>query len=189
MNKTYEVPETKVCARCSIEKSVTEFNMHHAKIKGNSKYRGECKECQKLWRQENKDITAKAGILYRIRHADDIKKKREAYRSNPENREKNRVYAREYQKRKPEIQRIRLLAKYGITLEDYNILLANQNGCCAICGTVKNGKRMNFVIDHNHETGKVRGLLCTQCNAGIGNFKENLLSLSKAAEYLESFVK
>ena len=187
MNKTYEVPEKKVCTRCGTPKIVKEFNLHHAKIKGNSKYRGECKDCQKLWRQENKHITAKAGMLYRVRHAEEIRRKKAEYLSNPENLERHRAYAREYGRKNPQRARDRLFKKYGITAQQYDEMFQNQNGGCAICGKEKNGKKMNFVIDHDHLTGNVRALLCTQCNAGIGNFMDSPSLLRQAATYLESF--
>ncbi len=55
-----------------------------------------------------------------------------------------------------------------------------------ICGAVENGKRKNFCIDHDHATGKVRGLLCHNCNVAIGLMKDNTDLLKKAAEYLET---
>lgn len=78
------------------------------------------------------------------------------------------------------------LNRYGITLEEYNQLLENQNGGCAICGTANAGKdRKYFCIDHNHKTGKVRGLLCPKCNQGIGLLQDSPRILIAAAEYLK----
>ena len=84
-------------------------------------------------------------------------------------------------------ERMRITAymrKYGITIEEYEILLAEQNGCCAICLVVtgSDGKRLS--VDHNHETGEVRGLLCDNCNTGLGMFKDNPSLLAKAINYL-----
>ena len=75
---------------------------------------------------------------------------------------------------------------YGITVEDYNKMFSAQKGKCAICKsseTQKNKRR--FDIDHNHTTGKVRGLLCHNCNSAIGKFKENINSLKNAIRYLK----
>lgn len=72
---------------------------------------------------------------------------------------------------------------YGITILEYNTLLLKQGGVCAICGTDKSGKRL-FHVDHNHETNKVRGLLCHSCNTGIGLLKDSPLLLAKALLYL-----
>lgn len=95
-----------------------------------------------------------------------------AYRSTPEAQRA----AREYQLQK----------KFGIGLEEYDRLLAAQGGCCAICGTNKPGRRDRdvFMVDHDHETNEVRGLLCHGCNAGLGNFHDNIAALLKAVEYL-----
>lgn len=73
---------------------------------------------------------------------------------------------------------------YGITLEHYNHLLSKQNGRCALCRTDVPGGRGHFHVDHNHETGKVRGLLCHNCNIGLGNFRDNPELLRRAARYI-----
>lgn len=66
----------------------------------------------------------------------------------------------------------------------YQEKIAEQNGLCAICGVneVQNGQK--FSIDHDHTTGKFRGLLCVRCNFGIGHFKDNANNLTKAVQYL-----
>ncbi len=82
----------------------------------------------------------------------------------------------------------RLRRQYGITIEDYEEMLASQEGKCAICGTTTpwpKGKYQNFCIDHDHESGKIRGLLCGSCNPGLGSFKDNPELLRKAARYLD----
>jgi hypothetical protein len=75
---------------------------------------------------------------------------------------------------------------YGISYAEYLNMLEAQGGCCAICGTNDTGKRKAFAVDHNHETGKVRGLLCSNCNTGIGNLKENEGIMLRAIEYLRN---
>jgi hypothetical protein len=79
---------------------------------------------------------------------------------------------------------------YGIDLDIYYALLEKQNNKCAICETTENnvtGDRVhwNFAVDHNHDTGKVRGLLCNQCNRAIGMLKDDAALLRKAADYLD----
>ncbi len=66
-----------------------------------------------------------------------------------------------------------LIWKYGITLVDYNKMLAVQGGVCATCGGPPNRKRVNFDVDHNHRTGTIRGLLCSSCNRALGLIREN----------------
>lgn len=75
----------------------------------------------------------------------------------------------------------KLKSKYGITLDDYDAMVAHQRGRCAICETVPaNG----LVIDHNHDTGEVRGLLCGSCNTGIGHLGDDPSRLVTASIYL-----
>lgn len=74
-----------------------------------------------------------------------------------------------------------LRRQYGITVEEYDVLSASQNNCCAICGETPPG---NLHVDHDHETGDVRGLLCRQCNTGLGLFREDVALLRKATDYL-----
>ena len=74
---------------------------------------------------------------------------------------------------------------YGITIATYEQLLEKQQGRCAICGTFKPGGPGRMMIDHDHSTKKVRGLLCCKCNFLIGNCLENKAILEKAIKYLE----
>ena len=77
--------------------------------------------------------------------------------------------------------------KFGITVDEYNLLVEKQNNSCAICGKHKSeftGRGNNFHIDHCHTTGKVRGLLCSNCNTGLGQFKDNQVLLENAIQYL-----
>ena len=79
-----------------------------------------------------------------------------------------------------------LKSEYGLSLEDYNTMLKDQNHKCAICGTdeVDAFKSLLFV-DHDHETGKVRGLLCHHCNTALGKFKDSTEILKQAIAYVE----
>lgn len=70
---------------------------------------------------------------------------------------------------------------YGITTAEYNLMLSNQNGTCAICLRVPD---KSLCIDHCHVSGKVRGLLCNPCNKGLGLFKDNIDHLNRAIMYL-----
>jgi len=79
------------------------------------------------------------------------------------------------------------LKLYGLTLQDYDDLLKEQNGCCKICGTTDprgQSKAGRFYVDHNHKTGKVRGLLCHDCNTAIGLLKDSPAIVAKAWDYL-----
>lgn len=75
--------------------------------------------------------------------------------------------------------------EYGITIDEYENLLIKQNNGCAICGTKSISKY--HAVDHDHETGTVRGILCENCNRGIGMFKDDEQLLLKAIAYLKSY--
>lgn len=81
-------------------------------------------------------------------------------------------------------RRGQLLRQYGISVEDFEQLLENQNGLCAICRTDNWGAH-GPVVDHNHATDKVRGILCNKCNLGIGHLNDSISSLERAIEYLK----
>jgi hypothetical protein len=85
---------------------------------------------------------------------------------------------------KSEHRNTQLKSDYNITLDEYNEILIKQNNGCAICGKTINGKR-NMCVDHDHETGRVRGLLCSHCNWGLGHFKDNIDLLENAIKYLK----
>lgn len=75
---------------------------------------------------------------------------------------------------------------YGLSEEDYNAMLEEQGNCCKICKKKEPGHHGNFVVDHNHVTNEVRGLLCSNCNAGLGNFMDSINNLKAAVEYLKT---
>lgn len=77
-----------------------------------------------------------------------------------------------------------LKISYGITLEDFDLMLKNQNYCCAICKSPSPAGRGEFHVDHDHKTKKVRGLLCHHCNLALGNFRDNTTILLSAIDYL-----
>ena len=74
---------------------------------------------------------------------------------------------------------------YGIDLDQYHSMLTKQGGSCKICGTTDPScGRTYFCVDHDHKTGKVRGILCNDCNTGIARFKDNIDFLQNAINYL-----
>lgn len=98
---------------------------------------------------------------------------------------KRKEYFRNYRKENT-------LRRYGITESDYKKMLEKQKGCCAICGNKESAASYNskngpqrLSIDHCHETGKVRGLLCFNCNRALGYFKDSTQIIQKALSYLD----
>jgi uncharacterized protein (UPF0264 family) len=82
------------------------------------------------------------------------------------------------------VKNSRLMCDYGITIDEYEAMEKNQGLGCAICGGIQSDDR-GLAVDHNHDTGKVRGLLCSSCNRAMGGFKDSSVLLRKAADYLD----
>jgi len=94
---------------------------------------------------------------------------------------------RERETRDPNRRHSNYIARtHGITGQDYAALLSQQGGKCAICGRPQQDIDRRLRVDHDHETGRLRGLLCDLCNKGLGQFKDSPEVLRAAAEYLES---
>lgn len=91
-----------------------------------------------------------------------------------------KIYASEEYKKKHRIDDRR--RRRGCSAEEYDARLEKQSGKCAICGKLL---WQDLRVDHNHLTGKVRGLLCDNCNCGLGFFKDNPSLLRRAADYLD----
>ena len=85
-------------------------------------------------------------------------------------------YKQEESKRKSHLK-----ITYGITPEDYDKMYQSQDGKCAICDLVT----AKFYIDHSHESHRIRGLLCLNCNWGLGHFRDSAKLLTKAIKYLK----
>jgi Autographiviridae endonuclease VII len=92
----------------------------------------------------------------------------------------------QYHTHKDNHKNTQLKSDFGITLEQYKEKLKNQNNCCAICKSLPKNNRM-LSVDHCHKTGKVRGLLCSGCNSGLGYFKDNINIIAIAIKYLQNY--
>ena len=117
-------------------------------------------------------------------------------REDPEYIEKRKaIQKKSYAKHKVRIRaeakikyKDRGLVQYGLTREDYDRMFEEQKGVCCVCeqpGKPVNNSHRTLVVDHNHTTNKVRGLLCSSCNTGLGMFYDNPRLLHKAATYLK----
>lgn len=86
-------------------------------------------------------------------------------------------------------RKINLKCRYNLTIEQYLEILKKQNDCCAIClnpyPRSTGNYEVSFVVDHNHATGKIRGLLCSKCNRGIGFLGDNLQNFERAYQYIK----
>lgn len=150
---------------------------------------------QKKRREDLRDDPAAAAEYYAGKRAAskryyDANRDKEADRQRryvAANPEKRRETKRRYMAAKPETDRAwKLSWFYGMTLEDYERLLAAQGNACAICktdaGTQSHGR---LQVDHCHSTGEVRGLLCGRCNRGLGMFSDSPDALKAALRYLD----
>ncbi len=151
--------DMKHCKGCGQDKPATlEFFYSNKGNKDGLSYK--CKEC--------KDAQ---GRLYRKNNKEKVAAQKRAYF------ERTREKTRDYMYRR----------NYGIGLEEVNEILEKQNHQCAICGHSEPHERFvaaTLVVDHCHENNKVRGLLCRDCNMGLGHFKDDSELLQKAANYL-----
>lgn len=144
----------KKCTRCGEEKILDEYHCRKASKKDG--LQSKCKDCQ---RTETKSF----------------------YEKNPNYK---RIWRGRDQEAKNRTRNENLKSKYGITIEDYNHLFSEQDGKCAICHDHQSLINKTLVVDHDHHTGEVRGLLCGPCNRGIGQFRERLDLIDQAAIYL-----
>lgn len=102
-------------------------------------------------------------------------------------KEYNKSYKRKSRQTPEQVRRSNLKKKFGLTPEQYTDLYEAQGGACAICRATSNFTFKNLCVDHDHATGKVRGLLCLNCNTALGQLKDSVSLLLKAADYLEGY--
>ena len=138
--------------------------------------RGLCKNCYDKWLKEANPTYKKSQISNATAWA---KANPEKYKIQQERRRLKQLNDPFYKLKR---RNIALKKKYGITVEDYDLLLKKQNGVCAICSR-EPGKRP-LHVDHSHSTGKVRGLLCHQCNWYLGTIDADPAILDKITYYL-----
>ena len=103
------------------------------------------------------------------------------------------AYMREYRKEQPDrFRAIDIKKKFGLTWEEYQLLLEKQQNVCAICKQpetkldYRTNRLINLSVDHCHETDRIRGLLCMDCNRALGMFQDNVDILSAAIQYLQA---
>jgi hypothetical protein len=178
----------KICLKCNKEKGLSEFN----KSKGwKDGYRSDCKECRygHKVRVANYNFESKVclccfedKVIDLFPYIDRDKKLKHSYCKKCKNRK------RQIKRNTTFIDGIKLSRilkikqKYKLSMESYNDMLDNQNGLCKICN---NKFDYDLHIDHCHTTGKVRGLLCRDCNQGLGNFKDNTDLMLSGIKYLQ----
>jgi hypothetical protein len=174
----------KKCKGCHTNKSLDQFYKHQYTKDGR---RGKCIEC---WLKEN-GRTPEQNKEYRAKNLDRIR----AYdreRAAPEWKKKEKaVYDRVWRRlTAKELKNNTLKRTFGITLDQYNSMLEQQRGLCAICfhpekcKSISGGQKA-LSVDHCHKSGIVRGLLCDRCNRGMGLLRDDPSVLKNAINYLE----
>lgn len=154
-------PETLfTCTKCKVIKPNKDFYPRKSTDTVIRKFRAQCKDCEGSKRRIE---------MFENRFKHNEKRKKD-FKLLSADEKRNKI----------------LKDKYGITLEDYNNLLEQQDNKCAIClsDNPKIRTATSFYIDHCHETLKVRGLLCQACNSALGLFEDKIENLQKAIEYL-----
>jgi hypothetical protein len=180
-------PEGRRCARCGTWKPAKDFEKNSKMGAGLSP---RCRACRRADRKAEWRRIDAAERRHRVRRNREYQRERmkdPAYRAkiNRQNRDRFRALPEHVRKEEG-------LKLYGLTYADYEAMLEAQGGVCAICGNHeeqvmrKSGKRKALAVDHDHETGVVRGLLCNGCNTGIGHFREDPDRMEAAARFLRT---
>lgn len=161
---------SKCCRLCGDSKPLDEFHRASGTRDG---HRGECKSCFRELAKARYD-SARA-----------VERTEKWRKANPE---RYADYRREYQSRPERKRAMRDLyyrRTFGISADEFDELLEEQGGGCAICGKPPD-RAGGMHLDHDHETGVIRGILCQPCNHAVGLFQDNPDLLEKAARYLRS---
>jgi len=153
-------PSHKICTKCSVKKRLVEFGRR----KGVEHAQTRCRDCQRKqsreWYHNNKERAREQMARFKKRRPDYF-------------RRRNR------KQRKKKVEKV-----YGLPEKDYQKMFDMQRGLCAICEGPRSGQG-TLHVDHDHMTGKVRGLLCSNCNSGIGKLGDDTCLLARAIAYLE----
>lgn len=150
----------KTCTKCNKILPHIEFYKDKAHVDGR---RTSCRSCDKIKAQNwNKANPTKHKL-----HQDNFKEL---------NSEKVKQHEKKYR-----------LSLYNLEASEYNQMFTNQNGCCLICKRHQSQFRKSLSVDHCHKTGKVRGLLCQNCNSALGFLEDEVTRFKSAIEYLEKF--
>jgi hypothetical protein len=150
--------KTKKCSRCLLYHYKSNFYIK------NGRYDSLCKGCRKLtskeWRQKN-----------RTKHRADSRQ------YNREHKEERKAYLKQWRKENKGYQ---VRNRLGLSKQEHQQLLKDCKHKCCICGS-----KRNLCVDHNHKTGQVRGILCQNCNRGVGLIGESIRTLKRAIIYLQ----
>jgi len=164
----------KTCANCHQIKSFLDFNKDKSIKDG---HQTQCRECRKQYSNPEYDK------IYHLKNKE--KRNQQGKEYNILNNERQKELKRlDYKQNKSKYKNYTLKKTFGITLEQYHKIFDQQNGCCAICQKHQKEFKRALAVDHCHKTKIIRGLLCGNCNTGIGKLKDSIKLLQKAIDYL-----
>ena len=173
------------CKPCSVKRT-RQWNLDHPVEHAAAQKRHQQTSVYKVTRKARRDGPEREVILAQKRasyerHQAEILEKNQGKRGNPRTTEAARARYAKWKDANPRGELIQSLARiYKTTIEHYDKMVVAQSGRCAICSTVLTEPH----VDHDHVTGRVRGLLCPPCNRGLGMFKDDPGLLHVAAAYL-----
>lgn len=198
---------SKICNKCQLLKEDLEFRLRYDKRRDSSYLVSICKECEnsiskqrynsdpkykelvnlksKKFRESNPEYFKKYKNNYILTQEQKDRYSQKAKDNYIQNKEQLIQKSREWRRMNPNHNRKRRLENLGLSLEDYDRIIKEQNNKCTICKnqfTTEFQRRPN--IDHCHKSGKFRSILCHKCNTALGLFDDNIQSLKQAIEYL-----
>lgn len=180
------------CSRCGVFKSWDDFTKNKRGTRG---YQSWCRDCFRecAGRQKKKeylitDSGRECSECEQFKPWSEFHKRRDLSTGHASHCKSCRKERTRRDTENGSIRNRELGRKYGISLDEYSELVETQNDRCAICGTkdkgTARGKFRYWSVDHDHATGKIRGLLCQQCNTMLGMAGDSIAILEKAIEYL-----
>lgn len=173
----------KICTKCNLKQSIKYFEFRS----DTNKYRNYCKKCNKGYTSDRLDTQKFIKELFEkgVKQCGRCKDVKTLDSFNNDKQSKtgktslckvciSNKYTKEEQRN------LGYKSRYNITIDDYNQMYSNQNGCCDICKLPSS----KLVVDHCHINKNVRGLLCGNCNTALGMFGDNIKSITNAIKYL-----
>lgn len=171
----------KWCPRCGL---VLEAGAFVRELRASSGLSSWCRECIKQYKRERrKRLTEEQRERERQQRRASYRKFRDGHVAQMRER-----YMRTLDVMRPRIREKNLLSRYGMTVEQYERMYARQNGCCAICSDSFRAGVKRPHVDHDHERGVVRGLLCARCNSLVGFAQDDIGRLRNGIAYLRASV-
>lgn len=159
----------KTCTKCGVQRLLSDFHKHSGSPDRLSYW---CKKC-----------VLEHAVTWRKNNSERFRATRRAWNARPESKVRHRAWVAENKDRQVGYQR---KYKYGITTAEFDTMMASQNNTCLLCGLpFGSTKGQSPAVDHDHDTGAIRGILHGNCNRGLGFFRDDPQLLDAARFYLK----